>query len=302
WRFIKNVKLRCESPEFFERYYSPALKPGTVVDAYGVAREPGSEAAKHMTYLRNPMSGFERLSEFEQYPYPDFFREDNLHVAEEIKSLKSRNIASVGDMQMTIWEQAWYMRGMMELMVDMMSDSECAKYHFDRILDIAMKKAVFFAECGADILFIGDDVGMQSTIMMSLELYREWIKPRLIKLVKAVKSVNPDIIIMYHSCGYIEPFIEDWIEVGIDVLNPLQPECMDFAEIYKRYGGRISFYGTIGTQKLMPFGTPEEVKAEVRRNRELAREKGGLLIAPTHMLEPEVPWANVEAYMEALNE
>ena len=83
------------------------------------------------------------------------------------------------------------------------------------------------------------------------------------------------------------------------MLNPVQPECMDFAEVHAKFGDRLSFNGTIGTQTTMPFGTPDEVRETVRRNLGIAGEKGGLLCCPTHMLEPEVPWANIEAYVDA---
>ena len=135
--------------------------------------------------------------------------------------------------------------------------------------------------------------------MMSEELYCRWIKPRLKKIIDAVKAINPDILIFYHSCGFIEPMIPHLIEAGIDVLNPIQSECMDFEEIYKKYGDRLSFHGTIGTQTVMPYGTPEEVKEAVWKNLDIAGPKGGLMVTPTHMLEPEVPLANIQAYAEA---
>ena len=95
------------------------------------------------------------------------------------------------------------------------------------------------------------------------------------------------------------PFIEDLIDAGIDVLNPVQPECMDFKEIHDAYGDRLSFWGTLGTQTTLPFGTPEEVRELVLRNLKIAGPKGGLLCTPTHLVEPEVPWENMEAYVEA---
>ena len=100
----------------------------------------------------------------------------------------------------------------------------------------------------------------------------------------------------------MKPFIEDLIDIGVDILNPIQPECMDFSEIYTEYAGRISFNGTLGTQTLFPHGTPAAVRKEVFQNLEIAGEKGGLFCCPTHMLEPEVPWENIEAYAAAINE
>ena len=94
--------------------------------------------------------------------------------------------------------------------------------------------------------------------------------------------------------------VGEMIDAGLDILNPVQPECMEFAELHAKYGDRLSFNGTIGTQRLMPYGTPQQVRDEVRCNLAIAGEKGGLFCCPTHMLEPEVPWANVEAYVDAV--
>jgi len=103
--------------------------------------------------------------------------------------------------------------------------------------------------------------------------------------------------------GFVTPLIPDFIEAGVDVLNPVQPECgMDFAAIHAEFGDRLSFWGAIGTQSTMPFGAPEEIKREVWKNLDIAGEKGGLWCTPTHILEPEVPWHNILAYVQACRE
>jgi uroporphyrinogen decarboxylase len=201
-----------------------------------------------------------------------------------------------------LWEEAWRTRGMEEMMMDMAACDETAVYHFDRICESLKPRMRIIAESGADILYFLDDIGMQNSIIMSAEMYREWVKPRFKSLIDEAKKINPDILVAYHSCGFIIPFVEDLIEAGVDVLESVQSECMDFAELHGKYGERLSFWGTIGTQSTMPFGTPEEVKKHVRRNRGVAGKKGGLLCAPTHVLEPEVPWENVMAYVEACRE
>jgi len=145
-------------------------------------------------------------------------------------------------------------------------------------------------------------LGMQSTIMMSASMYRTWLKPRLKRVIEAAKTSKPDILIQYHSCGYVTPLVPDFIEAGIDILNPVQPECMDVEQVLGEFRGQISFNGTLGTQTTMPFGTPAEVRATVRRHLRLAGPRGGLFCCPTHMLEPEVPWENVEAYVAACRE
>ena len=139
-------------------------------------------------------------------------------------------------------------------------------------------------------------------MIMSPDMWRKWIKPRFAEAIRIAKELKPDVLIFYHSDGHIEPVIPDLIEIGIDILNPVQPECMDPEKLKINYGDRLSFWGTVGTQITMPFGTPEEVKEVVRNRIETVGKRGGLLIAPTHMLEPEVPWENVIAFVEAVRE
>lgn len=285
---------------YYDRYYAgKKFKEGTFLDINGVAREPGSEAAYHMTKIHHPMQEFLDADEVRDYPLPDYEDADISEVTAAVERIRAQDKIAVGSMQMTIWETAWKLRGMLELMADMMEDEELAEVLFDRVTHNAILRAQAFARAGVDVIYLGDDVGMQHTIMMSEELYCKWLKPRLKQVIDAARAVKPDVIIFYHSCGYVLPLIDHLIDAGIDVLNPVQPECMDFAEVYEKFGDRLSFHGTIGTQTTMPFGTPDEVRAMVKRNLDIAGPQGGLLVQPTHLLEPEVSVENVVAYVEA---
>ena len=102
-------------------------------------------------------------------------------------------------------------------------------------------------------------------------------------------EVNPKVLCYYHSDGDVREIIEDLIEIGVDILNPVQPECMDPIAVKEQYGLQVSFWGTIGTQTTMPFGTPEEVRNKTLEMKEKVGKGGGLVLAPTHLLEPEVP-------------
>jgi uroporphyrinogen decarboxylase len=137
---------------------------------------------------------------------------------------------------------------------------------------------------------------------MSMELWRTWLKPRLKRVIDAARAEQPDVLIQYHSCGYVEPFIDELIEIGVDILNPVQPECMDPVELHARYGDRLSFNGCLGTQTTLPFGTAQEVRDTVRHYLNLAGDRGGIVVCPTHLVEPEVPWANIEAYIETIRD
>jgi uroporphyrinogen decarboxylase len=191
---------------------------------------------------------------------------------------------------------------MEDMMVDMLTEDERAVALLDRTCAFACERARFYAKAGVDILHVADDIGMQAAPMMAPDLWRKWIKPRTAKIIRVAKEANPDVFIRYHSCGYSLPFIEDLIEVGVEILNPIQPECMDLAEIHKRFGDRVSYWATIGTQSVLPFGTPEEVRAAVNRDLDICGTQGGIVISPTHTIEPEVPWENLEAMRLAAKE
>ena len=269
WRYIEDIRLPGHDVEQYRRYYKKPLAEGAEIDLWGVGHE-SSPHSMHMTYMRHPLEDAETLEEIMEYPYPDFEHGEKDHQKEQVKKIKERDLIAVGNMQTTIWETAWYLRGMENLFCDMMEEDEMAVYLLDKITELA-----------------------------KIRLYCTWLKPRLTDIISYIKSLNPDVIVFYHSCGFIEPLIPHLIDAGVDVLNPIQSECMDFGEIYEKYGDKISFHGTIGTQTVMPHGTPEEVIAEVHKNLDIAGPKGGLMAAPTHLLEPEVPFENVLAYAEA---
>ena len=302
FKWVSDYEVPGREAIDWSRYYPEGYKDGTVIDLWGVAHEPGSAEAKHMTHMLHPLQGIDSLDEMMAYPFPDFSLAPYAWITERVQEAHDKGYAVMAGMACTIWETSWYLRSMEELMMDMAGEDEKAIFLLDRITDISCLRAANFARAGVDAFHFGDDIGMQSTLMMSLDFYQEWLQPRLARVCAAAKAENPDVIITYHSCGFVTPAIPALIEAGVEVLNPVQPECMDFAEIHAEFGDRLSFWGTIGTQTTMPFGTPEEVRREVFRNLEIAGDKGGLYCTPTHLLEPEVPWANIEAYVAACRE
>jgi hypothetical protein len=288
--------------EDWAAYYRSPLAEGTTFSPYGVAHEPGGAAAMHMTRMRHPLESLSSLEQLKSYPFPVYNAAETDAISRAVASVHADGLAAVGNLQRTIWETAWGVRSMPGLMLDMAMEDNKAVYLLDRVTDNACKRAAAFARGGVDVILLGDDIGMQDAPMMSTDMYDTWLKPRLAKVIEAARAEKPDVLVFYHSCGFIKPFIESLIDAGVDILNPVQPECMDFAEIQGEYGDRLSFHGTIGTQTTMPFGSPEDVRQVVLRNLELAGRQGGLLCCPTHLLEPEVPWANIEAYVRACKE
>lgn len=296
-----EIPVRRNYTEGRGQFPREMLPDSTVFDEYGIGHSKGSAAAFHMTRMHHPLKGAD-LKEIEEYPYPtvDDFRSEDFK--DQIRQLKQQGLASLGFMQMTVWEASWYLRSMEELMMDMMMENEAATLLLDKITDFAISKAKAYALAGIDILSLGDDIGTQTTIMMDVDLWEKWLQPRLVKVIKAAKEIKPDILIHYHSCGYILPFIDRLAESGVDILNPIQPECMAFDQVHDLFGSKLSFWGTLGTQQLLPYGTPKEVFDQTLANLKKCGAKGGIVIGPTHMVEPEVPWENLMAIKEAIEE
>jgi uroporphyrinogen decarboxylase len=280
-------------------YPRETLPANAVIDAMGVAHSHQPNCY-HMTRMHHPLQGQDVTpDEVRNYPLARISAGAVEKVRQAADAIHRQGLASMASQACTIWESAWYIRSMEDLMADMITDDERATIHLDRITALAVESIRTSASAGVDLVQLGDDIGMQSTIMMSLELWRQWLKPRLAKVIQAGKAINPNLLVFYHSCGYVIPFLDELIEIGVDILNPVQPECMKFDEVYRSVGGRISFWSTIGTQSTLPFGTPAEVKEAVWTNLRTCGKQGGIVIGPTHVVEPEVPWENLLAMKEA---
>jgi len=293
---VRLERTWTDSRQLFPR---ETLPEETDIDVNGVghSHHPG---CFHMTRMHHPLRGEEvTLDEVRNYPLPVVPAGAVEQLRQTVATLHQQGLAAVAEQACTVWEAAWYIRSMEDLMMDMLTGDERAVVHLDRVTALAVTRMQAAARSGADIVKLGDDIGMQSTTLMSVELWRTWLKPRLAAVIRAGKAIRPDLLVFYHSCGYVLPFLDDLIEVGVDILNPVQPECMAFEQVHQRVGGRLSFWGTIGTQTTLPFGTPQDVRAAVLANLRCCGPQGGIVIGPTHMVEPEVPWENLLAMRDA---
>jgi uroporphyrinogen decarboxylase len=287
--------------DFTQRYYPEGLPPWTTLDEWGVAQVPGS--LYHFTKMVHPLRQASTVEEIVDYPLPDYTRAECWqHLEGEVAAFHARDLAVLGALEMTIFEASWYIRGMEGLLSDMLLQPEMAEALLERITRLRGFQAQAYARADVDVLDLGDDVGTQRGMLMSPRMWRQWLKPRLARVIEAARAVKPDTLVWYHSDGDCRAIIPELIEIGVDILNPVQPECMDPAEIKAQYGDRLAFSGTIGTQTTMPFGTPEEVKSVVKERITTVGRGGGLFLAPTHVLEPDVPWENVLAFIEAAEE
>jgi len=300
-RFLKFHDLPEGLSYFGDGTDRDAHRTGTFdLSEWGTAFIVGSDPSYDHFVAPSAIVNAKSIREIEEYPLPDITTDyRHSHLEGDVRKIRENGLASVASMACTIFEVAWQIRGFNELMTDFLVQEDWASCLLDRITELSIFRAKRFAEAGVDIIHVGDDIGMEDRMMMSPDTWRKWLKPRMAEIISEAREIKPDIIFFYHSDGYVEPVIPDFIEIGINVLNPVQPECMDPAKLKKLYGDKLAFWGTIGIQHTLPFGTPEEVKAEVKERIETVGKGGGLYLSPTHVIAPEVPHENIFAFVEA---
>jgi uroporphyrinogen decarboxylase len=218
---------------------------------------------------------------------PELYQE----AATAIKNYQSEYFI-VGVTVTTIFETAWALRGLNQLLMDFVLDPDLTANILDIPFHYHLTAAKKLVEMGVDMIWTGDDVGTQNAMMISPELWRQFFKPRMAEFISALKRINPAVKVAYHSDGVITPIIPDLIEIGLDVLNPVQPACMNPEELKKQFGHALSFWGSMDEQYTLPFGSPDDVKREVETRLRTLGKNGGLIIGPTHHVQLDTPMEN----------
>jgi len=287
-----------EPPDF--RAYFPDRevgKDGFTIDANGCGHK--ASGFEHFTEYISPLRNATTFSELERYPFVnnEMFLDDEMRAACDRAHAEGDYAAVfVGHM----YESAWQVRGYEAFLMDLLTQRDWAEFILDRFCDNNLRVAEAAARAGVDCIMTGDDIANQNAMMFHPSVWREVMKPRWAKVIAAARAIRPDVHIWYHTDGNAAEILDDLVEIGIDILNPVQPECMDPVALRKRFGGRPAFDGCIGTQTTFPFGTPEDMRRVVTDLADaLDAGNGGLMLSPTHVLEPEVPPENVQAFFEA---
>jgi uroporphyrinogen decarboxylase len=228
----------------------------------------------------------------ESYLPPDPQRPELYLEAERVIHDYKEEYWIVGVTPTTIFESAWGLRGYERLMMDMATDPAVA----NRVLELPYQYHLVVTQqlvrMGVDMIWLGDDMGGQKSMLMSPKMWRTYFKPRMAELIASLRAINPQVKVAYHTDGVVYPIIPELIEIGIDVLNPIQPLAMDPVKLKRDYGDRLCFWGSIDLQRTMPFGTPEDVKEEVWERLATIGREGGLIIGPTHNLQLDTPLEN----------
>ena len=269
------------------------LKPGFWQDGFGVVWDRSIDKD-----IGNPVDFIlADKNKLDKYSFPEIKPE----LFQDIPKINAENkegLFTLYSIGFSLFERAWALRGMENLFLDMVADPPFVEALLDRITDFNLRLVDEAFKFPVQMVFFGDDYGQQRGLLMGPKYWRKYIKPRLAKVYGKVKAKG--LFVGIHTCGDIEEILPDLIEIGVDLYNPFQPEVTDIYRIKKEYGGRLSFFGGLSTQRVLPFGTPEDVGKEVKR---LIREigaGGGYILAPAHATPKDVPLENVLAMIETV--
>lgn len=282
------------------RPFPPDTRLGTSTQVATYARWRYHPQSPHH---RNPLARAGSLDDLRNFPFPDVsapYRVANL--AGQVQDLHARGLAAGGNLPHLggeLFEAAWRLRGLENFLVDLIQRPDWAHFLLDRLTDLARRNAETLARAGIDVLALDDDVGMPHTMMISPATWRAFFKPRLEGIIQAARATKPDIRALFHSDGYFEPIIGDLIEIGVNAINPLQPDHMDAVRIRRRFGPTLALWGTVGRQTTFSLVTPDEIREEVKYRIETLG-RAGLILCPAYDIdEPDIPWENVAAFLEA---
>jgi len=221
------------------------------------------------------------------------------HVERLVREFKDEYYI-VGRVHCTIFETAWALRGFENLLVDLFEDPDLATAVIDLPYHYHREVAKNMAECGVDMIWLGDDWAMQTNLLIDLNTWRHFFKPRYADICETIKAANPDCTIAFHSDGAVTGLIPDLIDVGVEVLNPIQTDCMDPVQLQRDFGDKIGFFGGVAVQSTLPFGTADEIKAEYEWLKSTIGTDGGWICSPTHHIQLDTPIENLLTLMECV--
>lgn len=293
--------LWLKSPKSFKTIENP---DGSYIDEWGVTMK---KVGDYVEVIDSPLKEAD-VEDIEKHSWPDISdrsrveglkeRAEYLHKNTDY-AISAKFVTSGGFL-----EHGGWLRGFEQFMVDMLVNEEFAKVLMDKIMEtkIGLYK-MMLQEVGeyVDIVELAEDFGTQSGLLISPELYRKYMKPRYKKIISTIKEYAPQAKIFFHSCGSIRDLINDLIETGVDILNPIQPHAkgMNSKELKEQFGSRVCFHGGIDIQYALP-GSLEGVRREVEVRISSMAKGGGYILAPTNHVQDDTPPENlIELYRYA---
>ena len=307
-RQFLGVDIRRVSP----RYVGPKDTTGAAgvgaegKDFLGIVWKPvKNQFGTYNEIAFHPLGHVTTVEEVENYAWPSVDWFDFSHLKEEIAQLNVDRRHAILYFAGGAFETPWYMRGMERFLMDLVECPEVAEAisrHAMEFYKARAMRAVEASDGQIDIIGSGGDIGTQRGMMLAPDLWRKHIKPYSEQLIRPFRDMG--LKTFYHSCGSIVPVIEDLIEMGLDILSPIQPkaEGMNAEALKSRFGSRLTFHGGIDEQELLPRRTAEDVRNEVRRLIDILGQHGGYIVCAAHAIQPDTPVENILAMYEAARE
>ena len=281
--------------------YLPGLPEEATISDWGVGKIPLKSVEGYYAGKKtfHPLARVDTVKELERYPFPDMAESRrHKHLNDEARTAKAQAYTVVGQMSQTILETAYQMRGMEQLLADLHERTHYVEVLFERIAEQRRFQAGTFATAGVDILRIGDDIATQHGLLVSPQMYRQWIRPHHAEIIAAARTINPDIHVLYHSDGQLTPLLPDLIDIGVTAINPVQPECMDPAEIKRDFGRHLTLWGCTSVQSVYAYGGREDVLSEIRTRMQTVAPGGGFVMQFTNEIRTPKFLGNLRTFFE----
>jgi uroporphyrinogen decarboxylase len=275
---------------------------GSYVDSWGIKRIPVGH------YFEMPSDGHPLrtadVDELDKFVWPStsLDQTERQRIEKTAEYLNDETDYSICTFGGSVFETSWYLRSFEKFLVDLMKNAEFACRLMDKVTDVNID---FFNELldtigqYLDVVMIGDDLALQNGPMMSLDTYRKYVRPRQQRLIEAIGRKSKAKV-LYHGCGAASYFYDDLISIGVDAVTPVQVSAkgMETAELKKKWGKQLTFWGAIDTQHVLPFGSLEDVEKEVERRINDLAPGGGYILGAVHNIQPDVPPQNIAAMFE----
>ena len=246
--------------------------------------------------VSNPLDSIEKVW---SYKPPRVEKDLVIARTKEIIEKYGRSHAIVGKINQTMFEASWMLRGLERFFYDLIENEDATDHLMNLMMEYHLEIGRLLAGLGVDVIYTGDDLGGQRGMLISPELFRRLIKPKYAYIWNELKNINRNVKIAHHSCGNITQIVPDYIESGLDILNPIQPKVLDYVDLKRKYGRNLSFWGGMDIQETLPFGKKEDIFREVKERMVSLGHGGGFIISPAHNVQIDTPIANVEYFYEA---
>ncbi len=308
WSYYEDLTFRISANEVRTRLGSDAvvvggqMAPGftpqpvggnTTTNEFGMYMKPTD---LYVEVVKAPLEDVQSVADIAAYNFPDPYAKGRFEVAKRDIDQFGAMYFVIGEVEITIFELAWHLTGMEKYLIGMAGEEDWIEALNDKVEAWSLGLAEQLVDIGVDAIWFGEDLGTQLSMLISPDMWRRMFRPRYERLIKRLREKRSDLIMIMHSDGAVAPLLDDFIEMGIDVYNPVQPNVpgSDPQELKDTYGDRIAFFGGIDQQELLPAGNHQAIEAEMRRRADILGEGGGYVMAPAHVVQADVSPETVE--------